>query len=90
MNIKEVVNNSNIQNAFFNLYFRWLDEKTCEDIKQYAEAFENSANNNGAQISNVEGTKRPFGFKFLLTDGQKYHMSAKLQGSRAMMQVKRV
>lgn len=89
MNIKEVVNNSNIQNAFFNLYFRWLDEKAYEDIKQYAEAFEKAANDNGAQISNVEGTKRPFGFKFD-KDGPKYHMSAKLQGSRAIMQVKRV
>jgi hypothetical protein len=55
-----------------NLYFRWLDEKEYEDIKDYGEILKPLVEKE--EVKFVGMSKRPFGFKYSIDD-KKYIMS---------------
>jgi hypothetical protein len=81
MNLKELVNNENVLNTFVNLSFRWEDEQEYEDFNDYAEVMGKSvAKNTGSEISDVTGTKKPFGIKFNCED-KKIHLYLKTKGN---------
>ena len=58
-----------VEQVIENLYFRWLDEREYEDIKDYARAIIPIVNRYGCEF--VRMSKKPFGFDFK-ADGRTY------------------
>ena len=80
--IKQIINNEQVGNAFYNLYDRWRDESEYEDINGYGEVILSTVKKQypNYNISLIESTKKPFGVK-LDVEGIKVHLFAKLKGN---------
>ena len=80
--IKQIINNKNVGNAFYNLYDRWRDEEGFEDINEYGKTILNTIHKHfpDYNVKLIEATKKPFGVK-LDVEGIKVHLFAKLKGS---------
>ena len=63
-NIKKQLFKGKESNFLINLYYRWLDEKAFEDIKEYKIAIEKNIKLVGFNYKIVKMNKRPFGFDF--------------------------
>ena len=82
--LKEIVNNDNIWNAFYNLYDRWRDESEYEDINDYGKAIAKTIAKEypSYDIKLVQTTKRPFGVK-IKTNSSTYSVWIKISGCHA-------
>ena len=82
--LKEIINNKNVGNAFYNLYDRWRDECEYEDIKEYGKAIANvmAKEYPSYDIKLVQTTKRPFGVK-IKTNSATYSVWIKIKGCYA-------
>jgi hypothetical protein len=60
------------ENLVANLYARWLDEKGCEDIRDYQTPLDKVAAKFGVKI--VRMTAHPFGCEFQV-DGRTYKLT---------------
>ena len=80
-NVKAIINNEKVFNAFFNLYDRWRDESEYEDIKEYGKCLYSAISREFPNLGTeyVSATKRPFGVKVKM-DGMTFHFFAKLKG----------
>ena len=79
--IKQIINNEQVGNAFYNLYDRWRDESKYEDINDYGKAILSTVKKQfpDYNISLIGSTKKPFGVK-LDVEGIKVHLFAKIKG----------
>lgn len=84
--LKTVIDNSNVSNAFFNLYERWLDECKYEDINDYGRFLVATISQNfpSADIKYISSTKRPFGVKALF-NSKPVHFSIHRKGDYASL-----
>lgn len=87
---EKLVNDRNVLSIFCNLYDRWQAEKEYEDFNDYVECMHNSVGKVLGVITDVKGTKRPFGIKFTESDGVKFHLHLKTSGTSAWLCIKRV
>lgn len=81
-----LVNSENVLNTFANLYMRWQDEKQYEDFNEYAKVMANSVKSVIGDISEIKGTKRPFGIKFTY-NGKKHHLFLKVQNGNVWLKI---
>ncbi len=84
--LKEIINNENVGNAFYNLYDRWRDESEYEDIKEYGKAIADvmAKEYPSYDIKLVQTTKRPFGVK-IKTNVSTYSVWIKISGRYASL-----
>lgn len=75
----KIINNLRILEYFLNLKFRWDDEKEYEDFNEYVKCMESAVCSVLGSISDVKGSKRPFGL-FFTYDGKRYHLLVKDKG----------
>lgn len=78
--IKNLVNSEAVFNTFINLYGRWQDEKEYEDFNDYVKVMQTSVEKVVGKITNVKGTKKPFGLKFTTSDGREVSLYLKFKG----------
>lgn len=81
-----LVNSQKILNLFVNLYMRWQDEKEYEDFNEYAVVMACNVKNVIGNITDVKGTKRPFGIKFT-HDNKRLHLTLKVQNGYANLKI---
>lgn len=81
-NLKQIVNNSEVSNLFFNLYDRWRDECPYEDINDYAKVIMQQLTKSFPKynIKLVKPSKKPFGVVINMDDKYTARLYVKLQG----------
>ena len=77
--IKNIINNSSVGRAFYNLFDRWQDECEYEDIDEYGKAIFNTINKQFPKydIKYVKATEEPFGV-IINIGGKNIHVFVKL------------
>jgi hypothetical protein len=78
--IRNLVNDKGVFNTFINLYDRWQDEREYEDFNDYVKVMQKAVEKVVGDITNVKGSKRPFGLSFKLTDGRNVKLFIKFNG----------
>ena len=81
-----LVNSQKILNLFVNLYIRWQDEKEYEDFNEYAKVMARNVKNVIGDITDVKGTKHPFGIKFT-HNNKKLHLTLNVQNEYANLKI---
>lgn len=78
--IRTLVNNENVFNTIYNLCDRWRDEEGYEDFNEYVKVMKSAVEKVVGNITNVKGTKRPFGLTFTMQNGQNVKLFIKFKG----------
>ena len=78
--IRTLINNENVFNTIYNLCDRWRDEEGYEDFNDYVKVMKSAVEKVVGDITNVKGTKRPFGLKFTMQNGQNVELFIKFKG----------
>ena len=80
------VNSQKILNLFVKRYSRWQGEKEYEDFNEYAKVMAHNVKNVIGDITDVKGTKHPFGIKFT-HNNKKLHLTLKVQNGYANLKI---
>lgn len=82
-----LVNNSSVLNLFVNLSLRWQDECQYEDFNEYAKIMSDKITPILGCITNVKGTKRPFGIKFTYNE-RNFHLHINIKNNKMWLSLK--
>ena len=85
--VNKIIGSKKVQNAFYNLFDRWEDEKGVEDINDYGNVLFKTFPSVGAEL--VESTSKPFGVKFKI-DNKVYHLYVAITGEYLVLRCKMV
>lgn len=77
--IIKVINDQQTLNVFANLYSRWQDERKFESFDEYVKVMAEKVSEICGSISDLKGSKAPFGLHFSM-GGQKFYIFLKRKG----------
>lgn len=89
--VNSIISCEKVQNTFYNLYDRWLDEYRYEDINEYGKHIIGVIAKNFPTygVSLKQTTSEPFGIKFKVDDCC-FHLYVNIRGEYLVMSCKKV
>ncbi len=85
----KLVNDGNVLQGMDYAFCRWQDEKGYEDFSEYVEFIKRRVEDVIGKITNVKGTKRPFGIKFT-HNGFNLHLTLQSKGEKCWLRLTKI
>ena len=89
--LSKIINNEKVDDVFYNLFDRWLDESQYEDINEYGKTIINVIDSQFPKykVRLVSSTPDPFGI-IMEIDHIQFNIYIQLKGDYAVLKVSKV